>query len=344
MKKGNHTRIVFRADGNSKTGLGHIFRSLSLVEILKNEFECLFIINRPDPQLVHLIDNYCKVFILNAATIDEEIKEIGDKLHSTDIVVTDGYQFDENYQQFIKSKVRKLVMVDDKADHHYYADLIINHGDASIKNKYNKELYTKVLAGFPYSIIRKEFLSAAKMEKRVSKINTVFICMGGADPFNITVKAVSACLQCDFLSNIIVVTGSAYSNRDELKKTLDNSTNKKIIHEESITAHRMVELIEMSELAIAPASSIAIEICCVKAGLLSGAVIDNQGAILRQLIDSGCCLSLGDFNTASEQDIIGYLEKLNSYDQITSIVQKQAVAVDGLSGERLLNEFKKLVA
>jgi UDP-2,4-diacetamido-2,4,6-trideoxy-beta-L-altropyranose hydrolase len=340
----NGTRIVFRADGNSQKGLGHIFRSLSLIEILKSEFECLFITNQPDPQLVHLIESYCPVFVLNATSIAEEIKQIDESLLSTDVVVTDGYQFDEEYQQFIKSKVRKLVMVDDMADKHYYADLIINHGDASIKDKYRKELYTKILAGFSYSIIRNEFLSAAKTQRKISKIDSVFICMGGADPFNITIKAVSACLQCDFISRLIVVTGSAYTNRDELKKVLGNANNKKITYEENITALRMVELINLSEIAIAPASSIAMEICCVKAGLICGTVIDNQEAILKQLIDSGCCLSLGDFNTASVQDIAGYLKKLNNNNLTTSIMQKQAAAVDGFSGDRILHEFKTLVA
>nr|WP_255552903.1 UDP-2,4-diacetamido-2,4,6-trideoxy-beta-L-altropyranose hydrolase [Longitalea arenae] len=344
MKDSNQIRVVFRADGNSKTGLGHIFRSLSMIDMLKNDFECVFMINKPDPSLIRLIESYCKFVLLNAATIEEELSVLDEKLLANDIVVTDGYQFDEVYQQFLKAKVRKLVMVDDMADKHYYADLIINHGDASVKDKYRKENYTKVLAGFPYSIIRKEYLRAAQVKKVITKIDTIFICMGGADPFNITIKAITASLQCDFINQIVVVTGSAYSNRDELKKTLNAVTDKKIIHEENIAANRMVELINMSEIAITPASSIAMEICCVKAGLLSGTVIDNQEAILKQLISAGCCLSLGDFNTATERDIADHLMKLNDRHLVTSLVQKQAVAIDGVSGERILNEFKMLVA
>ena len=105
----------------------------------------------------------------------------------------------------------------------------------------------------------------------------------------------------------------------------------------------MIELIKMSEIAIAPASSISMEICCVKAGLLTGTVIDNQEAIHTQLMETGCCISQGDFNASSEQNIINHLEKLSSTDQVNAIMQNQFKAIDGLSGERLLTEFKKLV-
>ena len=345
MKKNNDTRVVFRADGSRDTGLGHIYRSLALVDMLSSEFSCVFMINRPSFELVHLIGSYCDLCALSFNSINEEIEEITEKVLPTDIFVADGYDFEVKYQQVIKSKVKQLVMIDDKADHYYYADLIINHGDASMINKYKKEPYTKVLAGLNYAIMRKEFLVSARTTRRISKVDTVFICMGGADPFNITIKAVLAALKCDFIKSLIVVTGSAYANKSQLKKTLQTYCGSKVIlHEENVSAVRLVELIRMSQIAIAPASSIAMEICCVKAGLLTGTVVDNQNASHKQLTELGCCISLGNFNTASEDGIRGHLEQLNLPSTVNELMSNQSEAIDGLSGERLLNEFKQLAA
>ena len=337
-------RIVFRADGSHDIGLGHIYRSLALVEMLNDQFDCLFLTSRPSAKNRNLIKAYCSVSEIHSLSPKDEPAEIQSVLRSTDIVVIDGYHFDQQYQKFLKSTVAKLVMIDDKADHHYYyADLIINHGDASVINKYKKDPYTKVLAGFKYAIVRKEFLASAKTERQMSNVDTVFICMGGADPFNITIKAVLAALKCDFIKSLIVVTGSAYSNKSQLEQALQSYCDSKVIlHEENVSAVRLVELIRMSQIAIAPASSIAMEICCVKAGLLTGTVVGNQDATHRQLTELGCCISLGNFNTASEDDIRSYLEQLNLPTTVNELMRNQSKAIDGLSGERLLNEFKQL--
>lgn len=339
MKK---NRIFFRADGNNKIGLGHVVRSLSLTEIIQSEFECFFLIRNPEEAIRRLIKQFCPLIELESRVEDEFI-ELSSIVNETDILVLDGYNFNSAYQQEIRSKIKKLVMIDDKADHHYYADLIINQGDASVIKKYSAEPYTRILAGLSYAIMRNEFLASAKIERKILKVDTVFICMGGSDPFNITVKAVLACLKTDFIERIIIVTGSAYRNRVQLENVLNsNDHGKAILQEENVGARRLVELIKMSEIAIAPASSIALEICCVKAGLLSGIVIDNQEESHRQLTELGCCISIGSFNDVSVLDIVNHLQKLRLPSIVNEIMREQSKAIDGLSGKRLLEEFKQL--
>ena len=36
-------KIIFRADGNSEVGLGHLSRLFSLVEMLKDKYKCFFL-------------------------------------------------------------------------------------------------------------------------------------------------------------------------------------------------------------------------------------------------------------------------------------------------------------
>ena len=57
-------RIIFRADGNSDIGLGHVIRSLALVEMLKDNFECVFAIQEPVNALVRQIEAVCAELII----------------------------------------------------------------------------------------------------------------------------------------------------------------------------------------------------------------------------------------------------------------------------------------
>ena len=41
-------KVVLRADGNSKIGLGHVYRLLALAEMLKEDFECVLAMNDTD--------------------------------------------------------------------------------------------------------------------------------------------------------------------------------------------------------------------------------------------------------------------------------------------------------
>jgi UDP-2,4-diacetamido-2,4,6-trideoxy-beta-L-altropyranose hydrolase len=339
-------RVILRADAGSEIGLGHVVRCLSLVDMLKDQFRCLFIISNPATAVIEMIQRITEVHVIHHDTLNGEITSLRKLINKEDIVVTDGYHFDTPYQQFIKSVACKLVMIDDKADMHYYADLIINHGNDSMINRYKKEPYSKVLAGFRYLLVRKEFLEAAISGRSITTIHTAFICMGGADPFNITIKVLKACFQTDFLKRVIIVTGSAYRNHQQLQDCISQHRkyNKDILHESNISGERIIELISMSQIAIAPASSIALEICCVKAGLLSGIVIDNQEAIHAQLLASGCCISSSDFVSASIEEVKRHLDDLNDCKKINEMVNRQSLAIDGLSGMRIRKEFQMMTA
>src|SRR5205823_2163783 len=101
-------------------------------------------------------------------------------------------------------------------------------------------------------------------------------------------------------------------------------------------------LLMQSEIAICPASTVAMEVCCARIGLLTGTVIDNQFHTHQQLLNGGCCVSVGDFNLASLNNIENQLSQLSDIKNINRIISNQMKAIDGFSGERILHEFKNL--
>jgi UDP-2,4-diacetamido-2,4,6-trideoxy-beta-L-altropyranose hydrolase len=335
-------RIVFRADGNSTIGLGHLIRSLALAEMLENSFQCIFIIKETDPTILQQVINGYEVHTLAPGlTAEQELSEIASVTSKRDIIVLDGYQFSEEYHREVKRLVHKLVCIDDKADMYFAADLVINHGSTLIESKYRKAPHTKLLLGFKYLMVRKPFREAALLRRQIGSIETVFICMGGADPFNITNKVLKAANRCECIKNIVVTTGSAYSFLDELHASVEY-VEKKVTLYHNITANDLVKTVSECEIAVVPASSIAMEVCCIKAGLITGTVIDNQLSIHQELTRINAAVSVGDFNTCSLHSISDTIHKVSQVTVINEMMDNQSRMMDGFSDQRLVAEFNIL--
>jgi UDP-2,4-diacetamido-2,4,6-trideoxy-beta-L-altropyranose hydrolase len=336
-------RVLFRADGDSKIGLGHVMRCVALAQMLQNEFECFFVISCPAKEIISILQKFGGIISLSESSKSDELVEFGKLLNIDDIVVVDGYTFNEEYINTIKKEIKKIIQIDDFAQGFFNSDLVINHASSNLIDKYNVSLNTKVLCGFEYLILREQFLmTATKESRKISKVDTAFICMGGADPTNITLKVMESCVQTDFIKNLIVVTGAAYMLDDQLKTFISNNSQINIFYHKNVNADLMIELIGAAEICICPASSISLEVCCVKAGLLTGITVDNQNLIHEQLVEGNYADTVGDFNIVSVKDIVLKLKKFNNLSYINSLIKNQAVFADGKSGERILNEFKKL--
>ena len=302
------------------------------------------IVNNTDDAILHFISLICPVKDLQVDEQSSEFSKLEKLLHPNDIFVIDGYGFDENYQVTIKKLVKKLVAVDDLSGKKFAADVIINHGDITVLPSYQATTETTIYSGFDYLIVRPEFLKAVKSTKKITFIDSVFICMGGADPYNITLKVLQACLQCSFLQKIIVVTGSVYKNKTELQSLISSANNVAIEHIENADAAQMVNCIERSQIAISTASSISLEICCVKSALLCGTVIDNQYSIHSQLVRNECCISIGDWTGSTVADITAQLQLMNNVDLVQKVIDAQERCVDGRSRERIIEIFNELAA
>jgi spore coat polysaccharide biosynthesis predicted glycosyltransferase SpsG len=110
----------------------------------------------------------------------------------------------------------------------------------------------------------------------------------------------------------------------------------------NLTADEMINEIKNCEVAVSTASSISLEICCVKAGLLTGIVAENQQNIHQCLVDKGCATTMGDFRNATEEEITHKLNDLCNPEVVNNQMKQQKLLIDGESGTRILNMFNHL--
>ena len=332
--------VFFRADGNAEIGLGHVIRSLALAHILKEDFECIFLIQDVAEFLKNEILKTCTSIISLNTTLNyaEEAVYISHTfINAGDILVLDGYNFKTEYQQTLKNKGIKLVCIDDLYQWHFVADAIINQNPSIKASFYSKENYTKLYIGFDFLLLRKCFIEEIRNSREIVKVENAFICIGGADPANITEIALRAALKTASFSKINVVTGGAYKHIASLKMLVTDNPDI-VKHYTNLTADEMLSLIKSSEFAIAPASSISMELLCVGVNLLTGYFVDNQKKFSEYMHNVGLGYSLGNLNEVSESLWIKCIKE-NLYN---GTYKTQKKILEGVDEGKLKFIFKNL--
>jgi len=93
-------KVYLRADGDSKIGLGHIYRIYSLIQTLHTYFDCTFITRYNEKSLLDKFSQIASVQIISTfLSVNEETNYINSLVQKDAILVIDGYHFDVAYQK-----------------------------------------------------------------------------------------------------------------------------------------------------------------------------------------------------------------------------------------------------
>lgn len=265
-------RIVFRADGSGKTGYGHFIRSLALAGYLKDDFDCHFTtynsVNMfPTDYQFSEIAKVCDYIPIVGRDIDQANTDFINELKPDDIVVLDNYYYTTEYQQTIEDKGCKLVCIDDIHDRHMVCDLLITPCPLR-REDFSLEPYTKFVGGIEWAFLREPFLKPS-IDRNISQnIKRVVIAMGGADPFNLTDKMIKVVCRVLPKVEIHVMVGDTVSISEE-------SVDMVITHKR-LKAEEIVELFDISDMGIFPASTVCMEAFSRLLPVAGGYYVDNQ--------------------------------------------------------------------
>ena len=278
-------KIIFRADGNSEIGLGHITRSLALAAMLKDDFLCVFATRFLTDYLEKEIQKNCTE-IIHLPQSKDHFQVFLSHLTGNEIVVLDNYFFDTEYQREIKAKGCKLVCIDDLHDKHFVADAVINHAPGIEKDDYSAEAYTKLCLGLDYTLLRPAFLQATSLRDTFAKNNNLLICFGGADPNNDTLQTLQFLERKEKDFHCHLVLGNVYKHINILNDFI-KTTPLSIDVYHNLDEFSMVKLMQSCAQAILPPSTISMEYLTVRNGTLYLKLIaENQNQFHDYLINN----------------------------------------------------------
>jgi UDP-2,4-diacetamido-2,4,6-trideoxy-beta-L-altropyranose hydrolase len=311
-------QIAFRTDASLQIGTGHVMRCLTLAEGLKAKgAQCLFICREHPGNLIEQINQ--RGFIVKALPANSK-EMVSDELNSTahseydswlgtdwktdaaqtklsvgkkvyDWLIVDHYTLDEKWEKALRSRCRRLMVIDDLADRPHDCDLLLDQNLGRDKSHYHYLVPEKstVLTGPRYALLRPEFAAFRdySLQRRANpELKHLMISMGGVDQINATGKVLEAIKECklpDDLHITVVMGPDApwLSQVKSLAKQLPQPTEVKI------NVLNMAQLMADSDLAIGAAGSTSWERCCLGVPSIIAVLADNQQLIANSLQAAG---------------------------------------------------------
>lgn len=337
MSNKSHTKIYLRADGSSSMGLGHVYRLLAVAEMLSEQYTCMFIVKTDHPALINTIGLYCdEVYVLGNDTHEPaSLAEL-----PQGIFVLDGYAFNASYQKTLREAGHKVVRIDDLATDAQVADVVLNHAGHFPASLYRSALYTRLCLGPAYALIRNAFRQAIQQERTIASLEKVFICLGGADPNNLSRKVLEYCIQKGY-AQIHLVLGGAYMHRDTLETLLASSgTESEVVLQQNLSAGELIDFMQRCDLAILSSSSISYEAAMVGIGMITLAYVDNQAYFHRFFKEEALSIALNLLEGDSLESLPVILDQVTPTSIQEQIQRQRRVFSD--SGEAILRLFSKL--
>ncbi|TMX44376.1 cytidyltransferase [Vibrio rotiferianus] len=226
-------KVAFYVNGNTKRGLGHIYRCLELAD----EFYI-----KPD---IYYDKNQTKLELFGESTHNfigvDGIGELFNILENEkyDLFINDILNTTVDYMVALKkcNPAKKIVNFEDDGEGVIYSDLVINA-------LYENPSVEQMKAGEKYYICPKTFLFYEPINIK-DKVRDIFISFGGADPKNYTDRLIEIIKKEKYREfNFTVVIGRAKQNVESLLK--ESTNNVEVLYD----VRNMPELMSKSDIAI----------------------------------------------------------------------------------------------
>ena len=287
-------RIILRADGEEKLGMGHIYRCLSLAYRLTGH-DILFVTDEQYSLGLNMIkDSFFRFKTINH---NQSIFDIVDEF-KPDIVINDILDTDAEYILELKKKVPRIINFEDKGTGTEYADCVINA-------LYGCELKKNVYSGFEYYFIRDEFMQTLP-KKFSEKVKNIIVLFGGSDPSDLTRKVYPILQDVSRENQDIefhIITGFGYQHKDEIK---EDKLHQIYVHHD---VKRVSSYMKRADLALTSQGRTIYEFACM--GVPTIVLAQNKREtehIFANIVNGFINLGIGiEQNTSAIKDTINWL-------------------------------------
>ena len=366
-------KIVFRVDASIQMGTGHVMRCLTLANALKNQgAECYFICREHPGNLIGLITQQGHhVYTLPYIEVSQQLKQINhvvDLFHASwlgvtqeedaslcapiieslqpDWLIVDHYALDICWEQELRAYCQQLMVIDDLADRHHNADIILDSGIVNTVETYIKlnKISAKNLIGSEYALLRPEFrLLRETLEKERKSLikNTyrILINLGGIDKDNLTLKILEIIENAQLPYDIdltIIMGGKAPWKESVIEKANKMQHPSQVL----VDVSNMAELMSRSDFAIGAAGSTIWERCCLGLPTIMISTADNQRVNAKALAYLGAVISL-DQNEISTK-LVCELQKINLI-KLAKMKLKAYQITDGYGVNRVIRSMLNIL-
>jgi UDP-2,4-diacetamido-2,4,6-trideoxy-beta-L-altropyranose hydrolase len=346
--------VVFRTDASTALGSGHVMRCLTLAEELRSHgADVAFVCRTHDGHMSDLIaDRGFIVFRLAAADPEarrgavvatswqEDAAQTQAALQTAgvtpDWLVVDHYALDRRWETVLRSRVRRIMVIDDLADRPHDCDLLLDQNfDSPLHSAYARLLPSaaRLLLGTEFALVRREFEvhRSCALARRNGQLRRVLVSMGGTDPANDTAMALAGlATQAGEGVALDVVIGAGNPHRQAVRRLCDDIPSTELHIQ---TAH-MAELMTRADLAITAGGSTTWERCVLGMPAIVTIQSDDQAPIAKAVERVGGHRVLGCSKDLTAQDYGRALQALTAA-ELVRMSTISATLCDGRGAPRV---------
>ncbi len=345
-------RLLFRVDGNSAIGMGHIVRCISIARAARAQGAiCHFVLAEEYMAPILRQHGFDFTVLKTDHKNMEEEKNIFSPIvldFAPNNIVADSYFVTDNYLKWL-CKFSSVTYIDDVAAFAYPVNRVVNYNLYGPKLNYER-LYREagtvapnLVLGPTYAPLREDFQNLPPRESRLD-VRHVLLSTGGSDPENIAQKLLSLVQKTPDWEHIQfhIVIGSMNPNKSELVHMAQMIPNVQI----HVAIRDMAHLMQMCDMAVAAAGSTLYELCACGTPTVTYILADNQIPGAQEFERQGLMLNAGD---CRQSDFMLHLfEKMMTL--LTSVKMRRMMSaqmqrtVDGFGAKRLAQELLKNIS
>jgi UDP-2,4-diacetamido-2,4,6-trideoxy-beta-L-altropyranose hydrolase len=342
MERSQGKHLIVRVDASTEIGTGHLMRCLALAQAWKDAGgEITFITACQSEGLIERLS--AEGFGIHR--LAQTYPEPGDWDNTKHIlasypnawVVLDGYHFNEVYHQRVKEAGHKLLVIDDMAHlKHYCADIVLNQNLNAERLYYSYELYTHLLVGTRYVLLRREFIAWRGWKREIPEIaRHVLVTLGGSDPENYTLTVIQALDEIDIPGlEATVVIGASNPYYDVLEAAAGHG---RIPVHLIRDAKNMPELMAWADMAVSGGGTTVWESAFMGLPAVVLVLADNQEANAKHIEKQKAGRALGRAERISVQSlsesIVSVVKDLHLRTEISKNAQQM---IDGQGVQRVI--------
>jgi spore coat polysaccharide biosynthesis predicted glycosyltransferase SpsG len=211
-------RVLFRVDGSTAMGMGHVYRSLAIADALRelSRADIAFLMSADHTDGLKTVSRRgYPVRVVGDGRLDNYLEHIRD--FSPAILINDLPTVEAAYMRALShvgaTTVNLVDTPEDLEAAEHYGQVIV-----SVMNQ-DRETPEGFYAGPAYAILREQFRGREKDVRE--KPRSVLLSFGGSDPQGLTLKAARALESLDPSVEVVAVAGAAFSYGKQLQALLE---------------------------------------------------------------------------------------------------------------------------
>jgi len=329
--------VLFRCEGSSEIGLGHVFRCLALAEELKtsHHLSVAFAMQRDSVGAQLVEEKGWSVAPMPSLSSGEShdiaIQRVIRQRQSDVLVIDCREVLSRNTLRALKSSGVLIVTIDDPTDQRIEADMTFHPPVSQVDQLDWDEFSGDRYIGWDWVVLRRSFGKPTLTLRK--DVPVVLIMMGGSDPHGWTIRAMEALDTLNEEFEPQVILGPSFTHMARVNRFLAQSRRTFRVHQH---VNNVVPLMAQADVAIASFGMTAYELAALGVPSIYLCLTTDHEESAQVFVQNDFGVSAG-MGSAVPQEKIAMLvgDLLDNKDRREKMGSRAKQAIDGKGAERI---------